>query len=60
MSQSIRTPGGIAMRAVAAAALFSRSKADNATSRSAAEPSKDEENTQKPTLKAGLKPQPRR
>lgn len=57
MSQSIRTPGGIAIRAVAAAALFSKSKADNAASKPAADPSKEDEKTPKPPLKAGLKPQ---
>lgn len=60
MSQSIRAPGGIAIRAVAAASLFaSKPKNDGAEKPAAKGPQRT---GSAPTLKvnAGLKPQPKR
>lgn len=58
MSQSIRTPGGIAIRAVAAASLFA-SKPKAGGSEGAAAETEKEADARKLKIRAGLKPAPK-
>ncbi len=58
MSQSIRTPGGIAIRAVAAASLFASKPKTGEDAKAAIAKEKSGAGTMK--ISAGLKPQPKR
>jgi hypothetical protein len=60
MSQSIRTPSGIALRAVAAASLFASRTQNESEFKAKAEKPKDEDGAKKLKIRAGLKPQPKR
>lgn len=60
MSQSIRTPSGIAIRAVAAASLFASKKKPGQDEQSAEEKAKEKAAAGKLKIRAGLKPQPKR
>jgi hypothetical protein len=59
MSQSLRSPSGIAIRAVAAASLFA-SKPKTAEDDKSAKNDKERADAQKLKIRAGLKPQPKR
>ncbi len=60
MSQAVRSPSGIAIRAVAAASMFASKPKTSDDDKSTAATVKEKADAGKLKIRAGLKPQPKR